>query len=421
MNRVAVLFIVTVVLIGGVIWGYSDDLFGDEGRVRRTEKPQVVVEPLPEIDRNRVQTIEISDASGKVSISRKGEGWILPDLHGGPAMVQRVTNLLDSLDTLARGRKVASKNHRMFDLEEAKARHLRLLDDTGAPLLDVLVGKQDQPRGRDPKAIGTYLRRPGKDAIFKVRGRLVQNLNTGSLFWLERRVLNEIENTQINEIVAKAKKVILEFDDIQFTPARPGAAPESQPTGEPARLRCVLERREAAVEETPEVVGPTPPGAQPPKPKEGEKAWEWKFTEPAAASDIDVFEPAVQGVTRALLYLRMDAIAGKDPADARFGLDEPVLDLTVHFGDSSYNLKVGKEVPKEERDQKSQGYVTRYAHMAGSPYVVTINQYVLAQLAKKPEGFKKPAAVAPLPVKPKIALPPKKAPIPDPDKAPVKK
>ena len=237
-------------------------------------------------------------------------------------------------------------------------------------------------------------------------------LRSQKSWWLERRIMSDIDPKDVNDVVKKAEKITLEFADIDLNP-KPGEEVPAVFTANAPRVRIVLERRknEASEGEDEKVeVGPTPPSVAAAKEKD-EAPFKWVMVEPADHASMDLYSPVVENIVRSVLYARLEDVVGKDAADPAYGLDEPVLDVTIHFEDgTSRNLKVGSVCEEKAEDDETprRAYTVRYATASGNPYVVTVSQYTVGQLARKPDGFKKPELPGATPGgarKPGIALP----------------
>lgn len=119
-------------------------------------------------DVDKIAAVEISQGTQKINISRDGEAWVLKDRDGFPASSDKVRTLLIGL---AEGtlREAKTRNKSRFHLlnvddpagKNSNARLIRLLDDKGNTLTEIIAGKSstNQLNGQQ----GTYVRRPDED------------------------------------------------------------------------------------------------------------------------------------------------------------------------------------------------------------------------------------------------------------------
>jgi hypothetical protein len=207
--------------------------------------------------------------------------------------------------------------------------------------------------------------------------------------WLEGRIY-AMEQKELDDALAKAQRVTLEFDDVPFTPG--GSAPESRSPEPVARVRLVLEGKDPPpAESAPAPVGPTP-ATPPPTPQARQKVW--TLVEPAG-SGVEPYAPLVDQVIRSLLYGRADDVAGSDPTLAEYGLDHPFVEVAVSFSDgATRRIRIGNKAPAPSEPTRRGGSY-RYAHVDGVPRVFLVNDYVLTAFRKKPADLAQPASTLP--------------------------
>jgi hypothetical protein len=387
MNKVYVMLGLTVVL-WGVGFAVNHDSSGKgpdrEGAVDTTDS----VKP-PVVDPNRVHSIEISDAENRVKVSRQGDKWVLPEKSNAPAIETKAKELLDKLQGLEKAERVsksaASARDKAYGLEPETAKRLKLFDENNKLIADVWVGKPDMSAERSLNVAGNFIRLEGNDSVFSHAKRIQHLVMPLLSMWLDGRIF-PVEAKEIEDAIAKAERVTLEFDDVPFTPATPA---ESRAESGPApRARIVLKGVDAAAPtEVTSEVGPKPAhGQQPQKPKTQK---DWTITEPAL-SGIKPYEPTVSSILRTLLYCRAEDIAGSDPSLAEYGFDRPFVDVEVQLSDGAVrHLRVGKPAPPPSEPSR-RGGAYRYATVDGVPRVFLLNEFVLPQFRKKPEDLKAP-------------------------------
>ena len=122
---------------------------------------------LPGFGRNEktLKSVEITQGEKKLTLERAGELWTIKERAGYPANAERVKALLN---TLAKAElieaKTASKDrHSQLELEDpagkdAKSRGVRVLDDKGRALAEVVLGKSRYDAFGQGKG-GVYVRR----------------------------------------------------------------------------------------------------------------------------------------------------------------------------------------------------------------------------------------------------------------------
>jgi Domain of unknown function (DUF4340) len=393
MSKVYVLLGLLVVLTGAAFFVNYDPSGKGRDRASAVEEGDVV--RLPAIDQNRVHAFELSDAENKVRVARSGDKWVLPEKFNAPAMNNKVTDLLKDLQGLDKAHRItktaAAARDKALGLEPDVAKRLRLYDDANKLIVDLWIGKIDTSGDRNLAQAGNFVRMEGQDAVYSHGKRLVHLVMPQLSMWLDGRVF-PMEPKEIDETLAKAERLTIEFDDVPI--AMPGApppetrAPESGPA---PRVRVVLQGKEPeqTAESAPADLGPKPaPGPHDAKPK---KTRDWTMVEPADAN-LKPHGDLVAGIVRSLFYLRADDVVGSDPALPEYGLDKPFVELEARFADgATRRIRIGKPAPAPTEPTRRQGSF-RYAHAEGIPRVFLVSEFILNQLRKKPEELKAPEA-----------------------------
>jgi hypothetical protein len=121
------------------------------GSANRYSQGRIEGQALASDLRTRINTasaIEIVQGDKKLTLERSGDQWKLKDRAGYPVLAEKARALvlaLSSADTVEP--KTASKDrYALLDLQDpatkdAKSRGVKVLDDKGKPLADVVVGK----------------------------------------------------------------------------------------------------------------------------------------------------------------------------------------------------------------------------------------------------------------------------------------
>lgn len=389
MKQVIILAAIAVALgVVALITNY-DEVFGDGQPVRKAAT-QAKKPPLPAIDKTLVHAIEIDDGKEKVRLVRSGEKWVLPDCFDHPAQEERLTQIFAALVDLDKAEHVgsAASRHHLYEVDEGgKGKRLKLEDAGGKTIVELVIGKQDLSSGRTAANARTFVRPKDSSDVWLHGGRLTHLLYTMKRVWLDSRLVPQ-DYQEINKLVETATKLVMEYDDVELAAAPTPGVPPVERTGE--RKRLVLTCAKVPVEKPAE----SPTGPEPVKPATEEKKDErkWTFVEPEDAKAIDCYLPMVDGVVRQLLGGRFEEVKGKDPSAPEFGLDKPVVEVTVSFEDgSSRALKIGALIAVKEGETPTPGASARYGHLAGSGWVVSIPEYMSKGFQKKPDELKTPS------------------------------
>lgn len=392
----------------------------DAGQVRdRKSAVGQNVPKLPAVDVARVAAIEISEPKSTVRLEKTDGEWVLPASARAPVRQSEIDDLLK----LCVG--FENSEHRAYDavrpadygLDPQTIRRLKLFDANGVVLIDLWVGKDDQPGGKAATEWGCYVRQDGASHIYSHAKRLSPKVRAGLGFWMEKSLFPGDPRAK-NALVPTADRITLEFADLPpaepVDPSKP-APPPAPDRADAPRVRVVLEASDVAVAAPEPATGPTPP--DPTKPKAGESTMKrvWKIVEPADAG-IEVFDGAADGVVRSILYASMMDVAGSNAESKEYGLGEPTCVAEVRFKDGGVKrITVGARATPSTEPALA-GQPARYAAVTGSPRVVRMPDYMVQQFRKKPADFK-----APVTPQPESAVPsPIEVPAEVPESKPVK-
>ncbi|MBP0492955.1 DUF4340 domain-containing protein [Roseomonas sp. SG15] len=168
------------------------------------------------------QRIEVRQGPQSLIVQRGGgEVWTLPQKAAYPARADRVRSLLVALTELrlAEPRTADPEALARLGLDEpgpnTAALLLRVLDGTGAPLAELVVGRRRMRTIGGPEGPGgetAYVRRPGENQSWLAEGRLPVDADPN--LWIEREIAN-IPEERIRRVsgTRDGKMVELERDE----------------------------------------------------------------------------------------------------------------------------------------------------------------------------------------------------------------
>jgi hypothetical protein len=146
----------------------------------------------------QVRRIEVTRAGETVALVREGDRWVLPDRAGFPARADHVRRLIAAVAELETV-EAKTRNpvlHDRLDLadpadKDAKAARVRLKDERGGVIADLLVGKrrptppgQALPTGLDM----LYVRKDGDAQSWLVLGQI--ELKRDAMDWADREIVD---------------------------------------------------------------------------------------------------------------------------------------------------------------------------------------------------------------------------------------
>jgi len=187
MHKRLPMMLVVALLVGGVAWYVSQQ-----------KSPTMEVASsllLPGLmDRlNDTSKIVVESRDGSVTIVHEGGQWKVEEFGGYPAKPERVRQLLLQLGELRIVERKTAKAENFPQLEvedrtsrDAASRAVKVLDDKGEPLVDLLVGKSRPARAMNPP--GHYVRRAGEPNAWLVEGELAPGGQPTE--WIETSVVD---------------------------------------------------------------------------------------------------------------------------------------------------------------------------------------------------------------------------------------
>ena len=166
---------------------------------------------------NDAAKLTVQSASGKFTVERKGEGWVVADKYGYPAKFDMVKQELVGLAQLktVEAKTAEPSLYSRLDVEDvnakgAKGELLTLQDAKGATLASLILGKRHYSRGGG-EAVEIYVRKPEDKQSWLATGTLDRNDDVKQ--WLEREVVN-LERERVREVT------VTPADDKPYTLSR---------------------------------------------------------------------------------------------------------------------------------------------------------------------------------------------------------
>lgn len=195
---------------------------------------------------NDAARLIVDGPQGTITLSRGDGGWTMKESEGyagRTVKVQRVILGLAQLRMVEAKTRMKEKYSKLGlqdrDAQGAKSKRVKLFDDKGALLADLLTGEARKTRSGNA-AGGVYVRRPG-DAQAWLASDNAGDFDSEKSDWLERKIIN-IKPAQVKRLVIRhpgGETVVLS----KATPETPGFTLENIPQGKklmsPASLETV--------------------------------------------------------------------------------------------------------------------------------------------------------------------------------------
>ncbi|WP_084602748.1 DUF4340 domain-containing protein [Rubritepida flocculans] len=185
--------------------------------------------------------IEVIRHAQRVTLLREGESWRIEELEGYPARPGRVRETLTGLTELRliEERSSDAAAHARLGVDDpaspgSTALRLRVLDASGAPLVDLLLGRRRvRTQGAAPETV--YLRRAGEARAWLAEGRLVADADPQ--LWVDRDIANlpaeRLRRAEIRR--AGEEPLVVAREAAPEAPLRL-VAPENAPSPDPLAL-----------------------------------------------------------------------------------------------------------------------------------------------------------------------------------------
>jgi hypothetical protein len=137
---------------------------------------------LPKVDRNAVDAVVFARPTDTVTLAKAGAGWTVNGLPAGSTLVAQVFDAM--VDTTARSELVAesASSHQRLGIDSAKARRISFRQG-GKEVAALLVGS------RGGSFESAYLRAPGENAVYQVKGRLIEYVDRTVDDWRDKRIV----------------------------------------------------------------------------------------------------------------------------------------------------------------------------------------------------------------------------------------
>lgn len=143
---------------------------------------------------NDVQTVTITSASGKVTIARQGDGWVLAEKDNFPVLADKLRQLVAGLADLRLLEAKTDQADRYARLEvedvtakDAKSKQVTLAGADGKTLADLIVGKANYTSDLNGLR-GIYVRKPGNAQSWLAQGSVEPP--TAAVDWVDRVVVD---------------------------------------------------------------------------------------------------------------------------------------------------------------------------------------------------------------------------------------
>jgi hypothetical protein len=183
----------------GTVLAVAAAMFVSKQRAPESELAQSALFPGLAEHVNDVARIEVKSKEKKTTVRKDGEGWVIEDRGGYPALFDKVKAAVVAVADLE-VLEPKTSNKELYprlgvegiDAEASSSVLVSLADGQSKPLAALLVGK---PRTGGP--LGTYVRRPDEPQAWLVRGAV--EISADPVEWMERELLN-IAPERIREI-----------------------------------------------------------------------------------------------------------------------------------------------------------------------------------------------------------------------------
>jgi hypothetical protein len=210
-RKVLILGVCITVLAGTYVLG----LVFSPARVGRREAEAPLIAGFERQTHERVAEILISSGEGERKIVKEGDSWVLPGAaREYPASSSRVDAFLDFVAGLARTRIVTSNPDAWeeFEVNNDAPKRIQLLDESGQPLTEIIIGKTAVGGGNN------YVRLGGSNEVLLANRSFDYYLNVQERFWAYLRIFPEdLEGPDIMRITTDSR---LRFEDQSSEPAR---------------------------------------------------------------------------------------------------------------------------------------------------------------------------------------------------------
>lgn len=183
MLKNVILALVLVFQLG--IWFVKDSPFDTE-QARSEQLDQHVLTDIP---LDQIAVLKYRDPRGEeMTLARRDGLWVIEDLHGFPAIQDKVNTAVAALGGLSRSDFRSSKRimHENFEVTDEKAQRLVLLSKDRSELASLVIGKRDVQGSQ-----GTFVRMADEDAVFVSQSQeLSAAFSADPYTWMDRQMFD---------------------------------------------------------------------------------------------------------------------------------------------------------------------------------------------------------------------------------------
>ena len=187
-----------LVCAGAAILVYSTSV--EWSRVKQGGRPLAAA---LRTDKPKVATIEIEQGDKTLTLEQQGETWTIKERDGFPAAAERVDVLIKTLADaeLVEPKTRRADRHSLLGLEDPKAkdsksRLVRLLNDKGDPLVEVVVGNHRRDAFGSATG-GTYIRKQEEEQTWLVNTTIDADIDIAA--WVKPQLF-EAQPSQIKRL-----------------------------------------------------------------------------------------------------------------------------------------------------------------------------------------------------------------------------
>ncbi|MCA9321917.1 MAG: DUF4340 domain-containing protein [Planctomycetes bacterium] len=319
MIRNVVLAIILLVQLGA--WFIMDPPWSTAKAASESIKTQ----KLADIDIAEIGAFRVTAPGGsQLNLSLEDGVWVLNDVHGFPAIQEKVTKALDELSGLSRSDFRTSKSflHEDLKVDDVAATRLQLFSRTRNPMAEILIGKRDIQGNR-----GTFIRMGGSDDVYVAPSQdLGTVFDTNAKQWYQPTMMDVsvTETQRMTELRTACYHI-----EVEMKRAKKGDDGQPLEPEQFERLRYVYERVDPAADS----------GDDP----------HWKVLEPSGKSELVLDDLMVKGIASTLLTTRANEIvgAGLMPEHGLADRDELAVRVEARFredgGETTRVLEIGNE------------------------------------------------------------------------------
>ncbi len=183
MLKNVILALILVFQLG--IWFVRDSPFDTE-QARSEELDQ---HGLADVPLEQIAVVKYRDPRGEeVTLARRDGMWVVEDLHGFPAIQDKVSSAVASLGGLAKSDFRSSKRimHENFEVTDENSQRLTVLAEDRSELTTIVIGKRDVQGSQ-----GTFIRLADADDVFVSQSQeLASAFSADPYSWINRQMFD---------------------------------------------------------------------------------------------------------------------------------------------------------------------------------------------------------------------------------------